>query len=192
MKFLKFLVALVVICAVILVVVAFTLPADLTIQRSVVIAAPSAEIHPHVENMQNWRNWSPWNQERDPSLKYTYEGPESGVGSKQMWDGKDGQGSMEVTSSSPEKGIEYDITMMEKTEKGSITYEKAEGGTRVVWEFNSTDMGPVNRLFMKAFQGVLESDFEQGLDNLKQYIEKGQVGSTSELGAPPPEETSEG
>ncbi len=165
----------------------YSLPKDVSITRSIVINAPSESIHPLVNSFQAWRNWAPWNTEKDPTLKYTYEGSEEGVGSKQIWKGKDGEGNMVITKSDPKTGIEYDITMMEKKEAGSIVYEKEGEGTKVTWTFNSTDMGAINRIFVNMFKGQLEGYFDEGLEDLKSYVETGEKKSDKEENAKVPE-----
>ena len=50
--------------AVILLGVAFVLPQDVTIARSVVINAPESAVFPYLNNMHGFADWSPWAADR--------------------------------------------------------------------------------------------------------------------------------
>lgn len=61
--------------ALILVGVAFALPSQVTVARSIVINAPEGAVFPYVANLHKFNDWSPW-AARDPQLRVTYSGPE--------------------------------------------------------------------------------------------------------------------
>ena len=52
-----------------------------------------------------------------------------------------GDGSVTITKSEPEKGIEYNLAFgKEEPIKGTINFEPVEGGTKVIWIFDG-DIG---------------------------------------------------
>lgn len=168
----KLLVALVVV-VVVVVAIGFLLPDKIHIERSTVIQAPAAAIFPYLNNYRLFNSWSPW-AKMDPNTRYTYAGPESGVGAKLSWDGKEiGQGSQQIIESELDRRVKVTLDFGEMG-RATATYTlQAEGdGTRITWAFDE-DFG--NNLLARYFGLVLEKflgpDYEQGLANLKTVVE---------------------
>src|SRR5689334_2867646 len=72
-------------------------PDTFKVQRSAVIAAAPETIFPLIADFHRWKGWSPW-EHRDPAMKRTFDGPQSGVGAVYAWDGNRnvGAGRMEI------------------------------------------------------------------------------------------------
>ena len=91
----------------VLVAIAFALPNQFNVARSVTINAPAEKIYPLVATTGQWKNWSVWNR-RDPNMKIDYAGPQSGLGAKWSWESKsEGSGEMEFTAAEPNKLLGY-------------------------------------------------------------------------------------
>src|SRR5690349_13585011 len=78
-------------------ILAATKPDTLRVQRAIRIKAPADRIFPLINDFHQWRSWSPY-EERDPALKRTYSGANSGQGAVYAWDGNKnvGSGRMEI------------------------------------------------------------------------------------------------
>ena len=65
------------------------------------IRAPAENIFPLINDFHQWRGWSPY-EHKDPAMKRTYGGAESGKGAVYAWDGDKnvGSGRMEILESS--------------------------------------------------------------------------------------------
>ena len=74
----KFLIILLALVAVTLIVALF-LPARYHVQRSITIQARPETISPYINNLKRWPEWTAWNKEKDPTVSYSYEGPDEGV-----------------------------------------------------------------------------------------------------------------
>ena len=59
-------------------------PGVFRVTRSATIAAPPAQVFPHINDFHNWAAWSPW-EKLDPAMKKTFSGPASGVGAVHEW-----------------------------------------------------------------------------------------------------------
>jgi len=168
----KLLVALVVLIAVV-VAVGFLLPSTIHIERNTVIQAPASAVFPYLNNYRLFNSWSPW-AKKDPSTRYTYTGPESGVGAKLSWDGKEmGQGSQQIIESEVDRRVKVALDFGEMGQATATYTLQAEGdGTKVTWAFDE-QFG--NNLLARYFGLVLERflgpDYEQGLANLKAVVE---------------------
>lgn len=156
---------------------AYLLPAKWHVSRSVIIHAPPAKIHPLVESLKAWPTWAPWTTELDPTLKYEYAGPDTGVGAISSWTGdKTGPGTLRITESDPAKGVVFVMQFGDDHYKshGSIRYEMVPDGTRVTWT-SSGRLGnnPINRYFGLLMNSMIGADFEKGLAKLKKVSENG-------------------
>ncbi|HNA99586.1 MAG TPA: SRPBCC family protein, partial [Marmoricola sp.] len=67
-----------------------------SLSRETTIQASPDQVHALINDFRNWAQWSPW-EARDPELKRTFSGAESGLGAKYAWEGNKqvGSGTME-------------------------------------------------------------------------------------------------
>src|SRR5579872_881983 len=154
-------------------------PDSFTVRRSALMQAPAERIFPLVNNFQQWGSWSPW-ENRDPAMKRSFSGPESGKGAAYAWDGNRnvGSGRMEILdASSPSKiVIKLDfIKPFEGHNTAEFTFvpERDSSATNVIWVMQgpSPFMSKVMQVFMN-FDAMIGRDFEAGLASLKKITEK--------------------
>lgn len=147
------------------------LPANGTITRSAVLAAPPEAIFPHINTLKSWDAWSPW-AKLDPNAKNSFEGPESGVGSVFHWDGNDevGAGKMTIVESQPSQHVKLALAFerpMVATNVTDFALQPEAGGTRVTWT-----MSGERPFWTRAICVLLGADamvggmFEKGLASL--------------------------
>jgi uncharacterized protein YndB with AHSA1/START domain len=156
----------------------FMLPSRFEVKRSATIGAPAARIYELLADPKQWAKWGPW-AKRDPNLKVTHQGPESGVGARFSWDSSvEGRGSMEFTRVDPGRRIEYTLAFIDHgmDMKGVLDLEPAGNATVVTWS-NEGDVGanPLRRYLALVAGRLAGPDFEEGLARLKQLAEKGEV-----------------
>ena len=176
MRFIGRLFMLLVAAVVVLALVAFALPREITVSRSITINAPASKIFPLVNDLRK-HSWSPWVQ-LDPNAKFAYSGPTQGKGQKVNWqsDRDDvGTGSQTITASETNKLIETALDFG-KHDTATAGFDLEEGGnkTNVTWRFK-TDAGnnPVMRWMGLMFDTWIGENYEKGLANLKELAEKG-------------------
>lgn len=158
-----------------LVLAGFLMPAQVHVERSVVINAPPAQIFPHLCDFEASAKWSPW-LERDPNVQNTYSGAPCTTEHKNSWTSEKpdvGNGSQWIA------GIEKDVkvdTKLDFGEQGTAdaTFLLAPEGqaTRVTWSFDA-DMGnnPIARWMGLMMDGWIGPDYEKGLRKLKTVVE---------------------
>jgi uncharacterized protein YndB with AHSA1/START domain len=160
--------------AVILIVGAL-LPSAYNVSRSTVINAPADKIYRFIASPRAWAQWTVWN-ERDPGMKITYSGPESGKGATWSWDSKtEGVGRMEFTGAEPNKRVDYVLTFegFEFRSPGALTLFPEGSGTRVTWTTAGNVGGnPLKHYMVALMDRMVGPDFEKGLANLKALAEK--------------------
>ena len=158
-------------------VLAATKPNTLRVQRSVGINAPPERIFPLISDFHQWLTWSPYEQ-KDPAMKRTYSGPESGSGAVYAWDGNKnvGSGRMEILDASAPSKIVIKLDFFKPFEghnTAEFTMLPQGDGTHVTWVMH----GPANfmsrliQVFMNL-DSMIGRDFEAGLANLKKLTEK--------------------
>jgi hypothetical protein len=158
----------------VLMVMGVLLPAHYRVERSIVINAPAAAVHPWVEDLRRWPAWANWNR-TDPSLTTTYSEIERGVGAGEAWRSeRAGSGTRQITRSDARSGIEFTTELGDGTLcKGSIAYREIAGTTTVTW----SDQGQLPKVvggFSKgAFEDAISEHMDEGLKRLKQAVEDG-------------------
>jgi len=168
---------LAVLIAVVVIVVALAArkPDTFTYSRSTRVNAPPEKIAPLVSDFRKWRGWSPY-EDRDPELKRTYSGKESGVGSIYAWEGNKnvGSGRMEILESTPnEVRIKLDFFAPFKASNIALfTFTPRSGATEVVWAMTGQNVfiGKVMSVFMDMDK-MVGKDFETGLASMKASAE---------------------
>lgn len=155
---------------------AATKPDDFRVVRSTTIKAPPEKIFPLISDLHAWGPWSPY-EKRDPAMKRTFSGVESGVGAVYEWDGnsKVGAGRMEILDiTEPTKiVIKLDfIRPFEGHNTAEFTLQAAADTTTVSWAM----YGPasyISKLMGTFFNmdKMIGSDFEAGLASLKKITE---------------------
>ena len=157
-------------------VLAATKPGTLRVQRATSIKAPAEKIFPLINDFRQWRTWSPY-ENKDPAMKRTFSGAESGKGAVYAWDGDKnvGSGRMEILDTAPTKiVIKLDFFKpFEGHNTAEFTMLPQGDGTNLTW----TMYGPANfmskliQVFMNL-DNMIGKDFEAGLANLKKLTEK--------------------
>jgi hypothetical protein len=175
---LKLIGGLVVAAIAVVLILAAMKPANFVVERSVTINSTPEKIAPLINDFHNWEAWSPW-VKLDPTMKTTYSGAPSGVGSVYEWEGnsKVGTGRMEVLSIQPAKtSIKLDFLKPFEGHNTADFVLEPEGNaaTRVTWVM----YGPLAFIpgkLMSVFTSMdkmVGDDFQKGLANLKVAAEK--------------------
>jgi effector-binding domain-containing protein len=168
----KILIGIVVFLALI-VIFSFFLPSKVRVERSLVMNAAPEIVFNQVNNLKNWENWDAWSK-MDSAMSKKYEGPESGTNSKRIWESKKiGNGSMTILDSKPNDSINIQLEFAMGNPKATFKFEKADNGTKVTWIMDS-DLGmmPHHKIFGLFEDKMIGPDFEKGLSNMKEIVEK--------------------
>ena len=146
------------------------------IERSTVIGASAASIHPLIDDFHRWVEWSPY-ERMDPNMAKTFAGAAAGVGSIYSWVGtKAGSGRMEITTSGPDKiVIKLDFSKpFEAHNTAEFTLEPQGKSTKVTWAMTGpvTLMSRIMKLIF-SMEKMVGPQFEEGLASMKQVAEAG-------------------
>ena len=157
------------------VIVGMLLPTTYSLSRSLIIKAKPESIHFYVGDLSKWDMWAPWKDE-DPSIVTTLGEHTSGVGASQTWLGKDGDGSLTFTKSSPTKGIEYDLFFEGGAYQcwAAMHYDTVgENATKVTWIMKGKmDMPVIGGYVAMMMDSMVGNMFDRGLSKLKHQVEQ--------------------
>jgi len=174
MKTLKLIAIVLVVIFVIIIGYGMTLSGESHLERSITINTPVEKVFKEVNTFTNIKDWSPW-AKVDPETKYIYSGPDSGVGAKYDWESEDenvGIGSQEILES---RENEYVKTQMIFAIEGEFFAEfklkPIDGGTEVTWTYDGKVYSFMWKFIMLGMESQLGPMYEQGLIDLKAYVE---------------------
>jgi hypothetical protein len=151
------------------------LPDSAHVERTITTRASAATVYGVVNGFKRFNEWSPW-FDLDPQAKYTYSGPESGVGAKMTWASDKpgvGSGRQEIVAVEPGRLVK---TRLEFGGQGpsmsTLTITPADGGSRIVWAFDTRFEGDYFGRYMGLmFDKFIGKDYEKGLSKLKTIAE---------------------
>ena len=171
-------IAVVIVLAVaVVLILALRKPDIFRIQRAATIKAPAESIFSLINDFHRWGGWSPW-ENRDPAMKRTFSGAESGKGAVYAWDGNKnvGSGRMEILDTSAPSKILIKLDFFKPFEghnTAEFTMLPQGDATNLTWLMHGP--APFISKLMHVFMNIdrmVGKDFEAGLANLKRLTEK--------------------
>ena len=152
-------------------------PATFSVARAIDIKAPPEKIFALINDFHQWVSWSPY-ENKDPAMKRSYSGAESGKGAVYGWEGNSnvGSGRKEILDASVPSKILIKLDFFKPFEghnTAEFTLSPQGGATNVNWVMHGPApfMHRVMQVFMN-FDKMIGKDFEAGLANLKKLAEK--------------------
>lgn len=166
---------LVIIIAV-LVIIAFLLPRQYKVERSITIGADRALVYDLTCNMKKWDLWAPWNKNVDTTALFELSGNPCEVGTIWKWNGEIlGNGELIVIEAVPGEYFGYDLIFDEGKyqSKGGFNYAEVNDSVLVIWT-DEGDLGfnPLNRYMGLFMDKMMGPDFDKGLAKLKIVAEE--------------------
>ena len=156
---------------------AATKPDVFRVQRATSIKSPPDKVFALINDFKRWDAWSPW-EKKDPAMKRNFGATTSGKGATYAWEGnKDvGQGSMEITQSTPPSGLRLKLDFVKPFEGHNdveFTLEQKGDATQVTWTMagDTPYFAKIVHVFIDM-DSMVGKDFEAGLANLKSIAEK--------------------
>lgn len=163
--------------------IAFVLPSRVSTERSVVIDRAPSMVHAVVDSYALFNRWSPW-ADLDPNTRYTWEGPERGVGAAMSWASDDpsvGSGKQTITASVAPERVETALDFGDfGTAKAVLSIAPEGEGSKATWGFETElpitfdskfFFGVMGRWFGLTMADAIGADYDKGLGRLKALLE---------------------
>jgi uncharacterized protein YndB with AHSA1/START domain len=150
-------------------------PGGISIERSIMIAAPSRKVFQLVGDLHTWERWNP-NGMGDPTVERTYGGSSSGYGATMDWRGKrSGAGRMEVLSATEPSEIVVAVDFEKPFKLRNINRFRLEplgAATTLTWAIQGPKplMAKVLGLFF-SMDKMMARHCDAGLVSLKALAE---------------------
>lgn len=177
MKIFKNIIIAIVVLVIIVLIIGFFSPRKVTFERSIIINASSSSIFEEINSVKAMQAWMSWAKIDPEGTQYTYEGPESGVGSKVSWKSEHpdvGAGVQSIVESVKNEKTRTELYFegYDNPNYADIIILKDNGANKVTWTFEG-DMGsnPIYKLMGLFMENMLGPSYEKGLKNLKELVE---------------------
>lgn len=174
MKFLKYVLLGLLGFMILFGVIGLFLPSSQQVVREITINAPASEVFPYANNYRKFNEWSPWARQ-NPDTRFTYSGPEQGVGAKMEWASKHehvGKGAQEILESRPDEFIKTRLDFgFDDPSTATFTFTETAGKTTVVWTFETYLGNTISRYFGMMLDSWVGDSYEKGLADLKALLE---------------------
>lgn len=175
MKFLKYIVFLLLILLIFLSIYIALQPSEFSVTRTRNIQAPAAVIYDNVKDFKNWEAWSSWVEEK-PDTKITLPEKTEGVGSYYTWEeDDDGVGTMKTIAAVANKSLSQEMQFGDFP-KSDVAWDlkpNDDGTTEVTWNIAGKDL-PFKFKAFSALMGGMEKQigphFERGLELLDSIV----------------------
>lgn len=157
---------------------AATRPDNFRVQRSTSIKAPPEKVFALINDMRAFNTWNPFNK-KDPAMRGTYRGPQSGPGAAFDFEGDQnvGKGSLQIISAKSPSQVAMTLDMREPFEgHNAVEFTLVPRGTDttdVTWAMYgpSPYLSKLIGIFFNMDK-MIGGDFDAGLADLKALAEK--------------------
>lgn len=156
------------------VIVSLFLPSDYEVDREIVINAKYSTIDNLIATPAEWTKWSIWNPEKDSTIKFNFEGPQSGKNAEMYFKGDLlGDGKLRIDEYS-QTAIDYTMSFADGSfiNKGTISLNQKSNEVLVKWKlYGNVGWNPFAKFFRNTLQDLLATDIDENLKNLKKVAE---------------------
>src|SRR6195952_2597617 len=161
-----------VIAVAVVLILAANKPDTFSVQRATTVTAPPEKIFLLINDFHQWGSWSPY-ETKDPAMKRSYSGADSGKGAVYGWEGDKnvGSGRMEILDAKAPSKIVIKLDFFAPFEghnTAEFTMLPQGDDTNVTWLMHGPAplMSKVMQVFINI-DNMIGKDFEAGLANLK-------------------------
>ncbi len=175
MKFLKWLMIIIVVIVGIVMIYGASQPSQMTVQESIVINAPASQVFEEIRDFNAWDKWSAWSK-IDTTMEQSYEGEMGKVGYKNSWESENpmvGNGSQEVVEIRENEYMKTKMLFNESAEENFASFELSEddGETTVVWDMVGAETPFYARIMNTILKPIIVESYKTSLKDLKNIVE---------------------
>jgi hypothetical protein len=155
--------------------IALILPGKYTVEKTMEMNASAEKCYDMVADLNNYRDWNPWSK-MEPDAQKTITGTPKTPGHSYEWVGKKiGHGKLTVKSVETNRSAVLDLEFFKpfKSKADDIwSFSQNGGKTTVNWKNTGPLPFPMARLMGPMITKNLDKQFVEGLNNIKQIVEK--------------------
>lgn len=152
-----------------------TWPTEAHLERTATINAPVEKVFNVVNDFTHAKNWNPW-MKIDPEAKYTYGEITAGTGAFYSWTSENdqvGTGRQDILESIPNERVKTKMEFggMNGIYTADFILEADGENTKLTWTYDGKGDEMMDKFFMSMIDSFLGSSYDQGIADLKTYIE---------------------
>jgi len=178
MIFIKRLLVILILFISIVLIAAYFMPKEYSVEREITINKPADSIFKYVKSLKNQNEFSVW-ANRDPKIKITYKGTDGAVGAVSSWESnvkEVGVGEQEITKITENRRLDFALRFKKPMEDTAVGYMStdpvSENQTKVKWGISGVIPYPTNIMLpMLKMDQMIGNDLQKGLENLKEKME---------------------
>jgi hypothetical protein len=186
MKILKYIAITIGVLIASLLIIGLILPKEYKLSREVTIKRNNTDVFNYVKYLKNQSHYNVWAQ-MDPNQITTYTGEDGQVGFTSAWKSEIdsvGSGSQTIVAMNEGTSIDYEIIFtepFESTMQTSMVFAPVDSSsTKLTWNFRGDMNYPFNvMLLVYDMEKTLGKDLQQGLNTLKEILEKESASSSA-------------
>ncbi|PWU20673.1 MAG: hypothetical protein C5B49_03850 [Bdellovibrio sp.] len=153
----------------------FSIP--MNVERQVTINKPISSVFDFLADFRNWSSWSPWIR-MEPTSKIEVSGAGGSVGHSQSWEGEIvGSGKMTLNEAQKPTRIDIRLEFFKPWSNHATTqFVLSQEGNATVVRWKMMGSLPFFMFFFRnMMNAMIASDYERGLNMLKERLETGKV-----------------
>ncbi|MBJ2126865.1 MULTISPECIES: SRPBCC family protein [unclassified Flavobacterium] len=178
MIFIKRLLVILILFISIVLIAAYFMPKEYSVEREITINKPADSIFKYVRSLKNQNEFSVW-ANMDPKMKVHYKGADGAVGSVSSWESnvkEVGVGEEEITKITENRRLEFALRFKKPMEDNAVGFMSTEpisdNQTKVRWGISGVIPYPTNIMLpMLKMDQLIGNDLQKGLENLKDIME---------------------
>jgi len=176
MKIVAIAVSLIAVAVAVVLIFAATRPDRFEVQRSASIRASADKIFPLINDLRAFNTWNPFDK-KDPNIKGSYSGPESGKGAAYAFESSQaGSGRLEIAEAAPPSRVTMRLVMskpLAADNRVQFTLQPQGDATQVTWAMDGDVpfVGKIIHLFVDMDR-MVGQEFAAGLADLKAQAER--------------------
>jgi hypothetical protein len=163
----------------VLLLLAFVSKKTYSVERNLHIHKPVPEVFGYIKYLKNQDHFSKW-ATMDPVMKKRYSGTDGTPGFISAWESNNknvGTGEQEIKKITENEKVDFELRFLKPFPGVANAYMETqklnETSTNVKWGFQSSMKFPLNiMLLFMNMDKMIGTDFETGLQNLKNILEK--------------------
>jgi len=158
---------------ILIILIGFMLPRQITIERQVTIDQPREVIFEVLQDFRHFSAWSPWHA-ANPGAGYRIEGRPAGIGATLAWsdEGGSGEGRLWIVAMDPPRRIDMRMELGESEAESYFLVEPEGLGQQVTWgmrvSFGTFDL--TGRYIGLMLPALIGRSYSEGLERLDDYL----------------------
>ena len=174
MKFLKWLLIIIVLIIAIVTIYGATQPPQMTVKESIDINAPASLVFEEIRDFKAWDEWSAWSK-MDTVMEQSYEGEIGTVGYKNSWNIDNqivGIGSQEIVDIREDEYMKTKMLFNGSLDENfaSFTLTETDGVITVVWDMLGAETPFYARIMNTIFKPMIVESYKSSLNDLKSIV----------------------